>query len=370
MSPATGELFDQDLLDDPETLRAADATLREQAGAGARVRRELVASQAALAGIGRLGRPRAIVAAGSDARLLRAVLEPWCPVPFVAWPAPGLPGWAGANDLVLVLAPDGSDPDAVATVAEALRRGASVLVAAPERAPVSEGLGGRDTVLLPVETGDVLAAAVVVLAGLSSLGLGPQVDAETVAAAFDDVAVRCSPSRDVTTNPAKELALVLADALPLLWGGTVLSARAARRVVESIRGATGRAGLAADARHLLPVLEAAPPADLFADPFAGSSTDPFADPSADGDPEGGQVADRRPALVLLDDGSQGPEVRATRARLLATAERNDVRTHVLACHEGPEMARYASLLAEGTYAATYLAVGLGRFDRSGGRTGR
>lgn len=349
----TGGLFDQDLLDDPDALRAADDALRAQAGAGSRVRRESVASSAALSGIGRLGRPRAIVAAGSDARLLRAVLEPWCPVPFVAWPAPGLPGWAGANDLVLVLAPDGSDPDAVATVAEALRRGASVLIAAPEGAPVSEGLGGRDTVLLPVETGDVLAAAVVVLAGLSSLGLGPQVDAETVAAAFDDVAVRCSPSREVTVNPAKELALVLADALPLLWGGTVLSARAARRVVESIRGATGRAGLAADARHLLPVLEAAAPADLFADPFAESG------------PDDSPVADRRPALVLLDDGSQGPEVRATRARLLATAERNDVRTHVLACHEGPEMARYASLLAEGTYAATYLAVGLGRFGQAG-----
>lgn len=349
----TGALFDQDLLDDPDVLRAADQTLRAQAGAGSRVRREADASSAALSGIGRLGRPRAIVAAGSDARLLRAVLEPWCPVPFVAWPAPGLPGWAGANDLVLVLAPDGSDPDAGATLAEALRRGASVLVAAPTGAPVTEGLGGRDTVLLPVQTGDVLAAAVVVLQGLSSLGLGPRVDSETVAAAFDDVAVRCAPSRDATVNPAKELALVLADALPLLWGGTVLSARAARRVVESIRGATGRAGLAADARHLLPVLEAAAPADLFADPFA------------DGGSETGPVTDRRPALVLLDDGSQGPEVRATRAGLMATAERNDVRTHVLACHDGPEMARYASLLAEGTYAATYLAVGLGRFTPAG-----
>ena len=34
-------------------------------------------------------RPRAVVAAGPDSRLLRAVLEPWCPVPFVAWPGPG-----------------------------------------------------------------------------------------------------------------------------------------------------------------------------------------------------------------------------------------------------------------------------------------
>ena len=350
-SPASvAALFDETLLDDPVALRAADAALRAQAEAGSRVRREAAASSAALSGIHRLGRPRALVAAGADARLLRAVLEPWCPVPFVAWPAPGLPGWAGANDLVLVLAPDGADEDAISTVAEALRRGAPLLVAAPADSRVAEGLGGRDTVLLPAETGDVLAAAVVVLQSLCELGLGPEIDTDTVAAAFDQVAIRCAPSRDLTVNPAKELALVLADSLPLLWGGTVLAARAARRVVESIRDATGRAGLAADAGHLLPVLEAAPPADLFADPFAD-----------------GAGPDRRPALVVLDDGSEAPAVRANRARLLATAERHAVRSHVLSCVEGPEMARYAALLAEGTYAATYLALGLGRFgDGSGG----
>lgn len=344
-SSSVGALFDETLLDDPVALGNADAALRALAEAGSRVRREAAASSAALSGIHRLGRPRALVAAGADARLLRAVLEPWCPVPFVAWPAPGLPGWAGANDLVLVLAPDGRDEDAVSTVAEALRRGAPLLVAAPEGSRVTDGLGGRDTVLLPSATGDMLASAVVVLQSLCELGLGPEVDSDTVAAAFDEVAVRCSPARDLTVNPAKELALVVADSLPLLWGGTVLAARAARRVVESIRDATGRAGLAADARHLLPLLAATPPADLFADPFA----------------DGSGELDRRPALVVLDDGSQTPAVRANRARLLATAERHGVRSHVLACVEGPEMARYAALLAEGTYAATYLAVGLGRF---------
>ncbi len=337
--------FDENSLDDPVALATADSALRHQAEAGSRVRRESAAAASVLREVDRLGRPRAIVAAGPDARLLRAVLEPWCPVPFVAWPVPGLPGWAGANDMVLVLAPDGVDDGAAVTVAEALRRGATLVLAAPGDSPVSEGLGDRYTALLPVGTGDVLAAAVVVLQALCRLGLGPEVDADTVAAAFDEVAVRCSPGRDVTLNPAKELALVLADAVPLLWGGTVLSARAARRVVEAIRTATGRAGLAADARHLMPVLSAAGPADVFADPFADAE----------------QPTDRRPALVVLDDGSQEPLVRATRAQLLATAERHGVRSHVVACQEGPEMARYAALLAEGTYAATYLALGLGRF---------
>lgn len=344
-------MFDESLLDDPVALAAADGALRHQAGAGARVRREAAASAPAVAVVQTLDRPRAVVAAGPDARLLRAVVEPWCPVPFVAWPAPGLPGWAGTNDLVIVLAPDGGDGDTAATVAEALRRGASIVVAAPAGAAVTEGLGGRDAVLLPIGSGDVLAAAVVVLQGLCALGLGPEIDADAVAGAFDEVAVRCSPMRGMTENPAKELALVLADSLPLLWGGPVLSARAARRVVESIRSASGRAGLAADARHLLPVLEAVPGADLFADPFASD----------------GASVDRRPALVVLDDGSQTPEIRETRARLLATAERHDVRTHVLVADTGPELARYACLLAEGTYAATYLALGLGRYAAEGQR---
>src|SRR5690606_39580222 len=122
--------------------------------------------------------------------------------------------------------------------------------------------------------------------------LGPEVDHKAVAALLDDVAIQCSPNNDVASNPAKELALVLADALPLVWGGSVLAARAARRVVEALRLASGRPALAADAGHLLPVIEGAPPRDPFADPFA--------DPAA---------PVLRPALFVLDDGSEEPVIR-------------------------------------------------------------
>ena len=62
----------------------------------------------------------------------------------------------------------------------------------------------------------------------------------------------------------------------------MLSARAGRRIAESIRRATGRTALAADAEHLFPVLEATSPADVFADPFAEEG------------------AERRPVLVVLE----------------------------------------------------------------------
>ena len=78
-----------------------------------------------------------------------------------------------------------------------------------------------------------------------------------MAQALDDVAIACSPYRDLAVNPAKMLAIALADSTPLVWGGSVLAARAARRVAESIRRSSGRTALAGDAEHLLPVIAAA-----------------------------------------------------------------------------------------------------------------
>ena len=52
-------------------------------------------------------------------------------------------------------------------------------------------------------------------------------------------------------------AIALADTTPVVWGGSVLAARAARRVAESLRRSSGRSALAGDAEHLLPLIEAA-----------------------------------------------------------------------------------------------------------------
>lgn len=335
--------FEDGLLDDPAALARMDLHLRSIAEAGARVRREAgAATEAILAAVQGLADspPRAVVAAGPDSRLLRAVLEPFCPVPFVAWPGPGLPGWAGGLDLVVVLAPEGRDVATAGAVAEAVRRGCQLVVAAPEGSLVAQHAPGRYSTLLPTQTGDQLATAVVVLDLLDRLHLGPATDPDVVAAALDEVAVECSPHRDLAVNPAKILAIGIADANPLLWGGSVLAARAARRVAESIRRATGRAALAADAEHLLPVLEGAEPADVFADPFADGTSEP------------------RPMLVVLEDGNQDPTVHETRGRLLAAAQAAGVRVEHIGSEADGDVARYAALLSTGTYAAAYLQVGL------------
>ncbi|MEO9325958.1 SIS domain-containing protein [Nocardioides sp. C4-1] len=331
--------FDESRLDDEIALGAADLRLRTLAESGARVRREAGDAAAATATAPE-SRPRAVIAAGPDSRLLRAVLEPFCPVPFVAWPGPALPGWAGSLDLVVVLAPVGSDSGAASAVAEAVRRGCQVVVACPPGSMVAEHAEGRYTTLLPTTTDDQLATAVVMLSFLHRLGLGPEAHADTVAEALDAVAIACSPHRDISINPAKMLAIALADANPLVWGGSVLAARAARRVAESIRRSSGRTALAGDAEHLLPVIEAARPRDVFDDPFAD---------------DGGE---RRPVLVVLDDGADDPLVREQRGRLQAAAAERGVRVELVTAEAGGEVARYASLLLTGTYAAEYLRLGL------------
>lgn len=334
--------FDESRLDDGRALASIDLRLRTLAESGARVRREANECAPVLAALVAqdLPRPRAIVAAGPDSRLLRAVLEPTCPVPFVAWPNPGLPGWTGSLDLVVMLAPEGGDHGSASAVAEAVRRGAQVVVACPERSLVAEHAVGRHATVLPTATGDQLATAVVVLDYLWRVHLGPSADAEVVAKALDEVAEESSPHRDLAVNPAKALAISLADTNPLVWGGSVLAARAARRVAESLRRSSGRSAIAGDAEHLLPILEAANPRDVFADPFA---EDP---------------PDRRPSLLILDDGAEEALAVEQRAHLTEAAQHRGVRVETITSAADAEVARYASLVLAGTYAADYLRLGL------------
>jgi hypothetical protein len=336
--------FDESRLDDESALANADVRLRELAEAGARVRREAAEAEpgvaAAVATARDAQRPRAIVAAGPDSLLLRAVLEPWCPVPFVAWPGPGLPGWAGGLDLVVVLAPDGSDRGTAGAVAEAVRRGCQVVVASPEGSLVARHAEGRWSTIVSTVTRDQLATAVVVLEYLDQVGLGPRADHADVARALDEVAIACSPHRDLAVNPAKMLAIALADTNPIAWGGSSLAARAARRVSETIRRASGRSAIAGDAEHLLPLIQAARPRDVFDDPFA----------------EG--AVEARPLLLLFDDGADDAVTREDRERLRATAGEHGVRVETLTTEAGTEVARYASLVLSGRYAAEYLRVGL------------
>ncbi len=63
--------FDESRLDDDSILAESDHLLRPLAEAGARLRRESAAAEAAIASLAGEQRPRAVIAVGPEARLLQ-----------------------------------------------------------------------------------------------------------------------------------------------------------------------------------------------------------------------------------------------------------------------------------------------------------
>ena len=312
------------------------------ASAGARIR--WAALSEPIGRLARADRPRGVLVLGAEARLVRAVLEPTCPVPFTAWPGPALPAWLGPLDLVVALGSHDAPAWEVRCLAEAVRRGATIIAAAPAESALAAAGAGPLTTHLPTPHDDPMAAAIAVLALLGQLELGPAVDVELAAAAADSVAARCSPGRPLGDNPGKDLAVGLADSFPLVWGGTTLAGRASRRIAETLRRASGRLALAADAEELEAVLCNSPRRDVFTYTFE-------------------QQAESYPAPLLLD-ADQVPEPMTETARRL-TRLANDIGVRV--CHitsglaelGASDVERYVTLLLQGRYAATYLGIGLG-----------
>jgi hypothetical protein len=332
--------FDDSRLDDVDWLLRRGQRLRHLALAGSRLRQAVAAADpSALARAADGFRPRAVIALGPEARLMRAVAEPTCPVPLVAWPTSRLPAWVGSLDLVVVLA---SQPEVmVEAIEQAVRRGAVTFVVAPQPGAVAEHAVGRSTVSLWTGSDDHFVAAVMALAGLESLGLAPPVAPARVADSLDQVAEQCSPHVALGSNPAKDAAVCLADTVPLIWGGSVLAARASRRLAEALRQVTHRTVLAADASELLPVLTGATRQDLFADPF-------------DDGPSQGL------SLVCLDDDSPDPLIERSRRQLSDLADRHGVRLATVRHGQGGAVERYACLLQRGLFGAAYLGLGLNR----------
>lgn len=333
-------MFDDSRLEAPGL--GDHGSLHWLATAGARIRR--AAQRQPLGALDASDRPRGVLVLGTEARLVRAVLEPACPVPFMAWPGPVLPAWVGPLDLVVVLGDHDSPEWVLQCTREAARRGASLIVAAPEDSAVAVAAARPSgTCLIPTLDRDPMAAAVAVLAQLGSLGLGPVVYPEQVAEAADLVAEESGPARDLSENPAKMLAIALADAVPLIWGGTVLAARASRRIAEAVRAACGRPALAADASELDTLLRAVPVRDVFADPDE-------------------EAAEARPTLVLLDDHLLSGELGETAAALAKRAEAVGVRVTRISSGSEENAAtaieRYVTLLQRGLFGAAYLEVGL------------
>jgi len=258
-------------LDDVEGLLAADrdGLLRAAAMAGAQTRAVAAAvSEGELDDVRSAQRPRSLVwvhgqgAAHAAGTMLGAVLGPGISVPFVV--AAEVPPWIGVLDVVVVAGEDSGDPVLVAAASTAVRRGARVIVVAPEEGPLREAAAGRAVLLAPrVAVPDHFVLTRYLAAGLAiTMAVDPAVhiDLDRLADELDAEALRNSAGREVFTNPAKHLAermsgreVVLAGEgaamLALARHAATVLLRVAHQVVAAVGGADAlvalRSGLGA-----------------------------------------------------------------------------------------------------------------------------
>ncbi|WP_433562773.1 tobH protein [Nocardia sp. CA-151230] len=220
-------------LDDVASLEAADAggVLRSAASGGAQVRATAAAlSEDALTRLTDL-RPRSLVLVSGSGRaaraatLLIAALGDRTSMPLV--PATSIPPWVGPLDVVLVAGDDAGDPRLAEAVDRALRRGAEVVVAAPDEGPIRAAAAGRATVLAPrVRVLDhnrmlrYLAAGLAVLTTIDPHRIGPLVpELNALADLLDEEALRDGPQHEAFHNPAKTLATRMQQRKRLVLAG-------------------------------------------------------------------------------------------------------------------------------------------------------
>lgn len=275
-------MLDDSLFDDPARLADMDSAglLRLAALAGAQVRscaeaaNEIELDELADA------RPRAVVlltrpgVGPGVAGLLAALAGPRCPVPLVI--SEELPSWVGALDAVFAHTDDVGDVTLAESVATACRRGASVVLAVPDEGPVAAAGAGRAKLLPPrvpvppaLSFGYVFAAGICTLRALRLL----EFDVDELAEQLDKEAERAHPGHESLSNPAKSLALRLADRSPLLWGLDPVSTAVA------VHGAYALGAHAGVPCHVSDYPQAAAQRGLHrAAASVGSEADIFADP--------------------------------------------------------------------------------------------
>ncbi|WP_285662927.1 SIS domain-containing protein [Actinorhabdospora filicis] len=360
---------DEGRLETAEAIAAGDpgGALLAVAQAGPQMREAAaLAAEANLASLADEGRPRAVVVAGVGTAgrtgdILSTVAGPRAPVPVVAHRSAGIPGWVGAADVVIAVSASGRSPEALAAAEAAARRGARlVAIGAPDTELQAVAERARAP-YIPVPRRaparmSLWALTVPVLMAAKSFGLIRlnEADIAETAARLDADAERCKPSADPFVNPAKSLALDMANSIPVVWGSSPLAGVAARRFGDM---------LAANARYPVVAGELGEVGrgrvgllDGVFGTLAEQDRDIFADPGDD------DVSSTRLRIVLLrDDGIDGEDdgapndVRRADA-VVELADRRGIRCDVINAEGASALERLASLVAVPDFTSVYLAL--------------
>lgn len=405
--------LDEALLDDTDELLRKDSrgTLRALATAGAQTREAIaLAGEAGVDRLSRSERPRSVLVAalgGSAlvADVLELLAEPGSPVPVQARRNLPLPGWVGPLDLVVAVSLSGRAPGPVAVAAEAARRGAALLTVGEQDSPLADVCRRARGVHVGVGRGRASSRTALwslltpVLLGAHGLGLldCPEDTMAQVAERLDERAESFRPSSESFVNPAKMLAVQLAETLPMVLGdgplGGVAAARASSMLARTARipapfgelpdaasqivacfdgpytaAGGARAGTYDERRIRLGDIDtskwephhfAEPEGELMEQPTGPGGRDIFADPYLDG-PAAPQLG-----LLMLRDAPPDPVTDASAQAValtdavLQTAAEAGVRVTEAQAAPGPPIVRLADHVATVDFAATFLALGLG-----------
>src|SRR5450759_2794029 len=343
-------LLDEALLNDPDHIVSCDSrqTLVALATAGAQVRQAVTLSREA--GIERVAggdRPRSVLVAslgGSAvvADVLELLAEPGSPVPVTVRRNLPLPGWVGPLDLVVAVSP----------LAEVCARARGVHI------DVGRGRTSSRTALWSLLTPVILAAGEL---GLIEAGVSVMSD---TADRLDLHAEACRPTSESFVNPAKILAMALAETVPVVLADGPLNGVAAGRAASMLARTARMPATSGELPDAASQIVA-----CFDGPFTAggghqvgvrqSAPDIFADPFLDG------PAQPRLGLLLLRDAppatltqEQG-EAEALTDAVLQTAYDAGVRVSTVVAEPGHPLVRLAGQIAQTDFAATYLAIGLG-----------
>lgn len=380
--------FDEALLDDLDELVRKDSrsTLRALATAGAQTREAVsLTVEAGLERVAAFERPRSVLVAalgGSAlvAEVLELLAEPGSPVPVQARRNLPLPGWVGPLDLVVAVSLSGRAPGPLAVAAEAVRRGASLLTVGADDSPLAQVC--RQARGVHVGTGRVERTSsrtalwsllTPVLLGADALGLidCPEAVMLAVADRLDARSESFRPSSEAFVNPAKVLAVSLAQTLPVVLGdgplGGVAAARASSMLARTARIPAPFGELPDAAGQIVACFDGPftaasgelTPRPTGPDTTARSARDIFADPYLD--------APTPPRLgLLMLRGAPAPlpsresaEREALTEAVLHTAQQAGVSVLQVQADPGSPVVQLADQVATVDFAATYLALGLG-----------
>lgn len=355
-------VFDDTLLADPARLADADTAgvLRATAMAGAQVRSCIeLAAEAGLATRLDVGRPRCLVliarpGVGHGAvALLAALLSPGCPVPVVI--ADVVPSWIGALDVVYAHTDDPGDRELAASLDRAVRYGATVVLSGPSDGPVAAAVAGHGVLIAPrVVVGSQQALPRALVSGLltvNAMGL-LNADLDSLADQLDTEAEKSHLAHESFVNPAKALALRLAERTPLLWG---LDPVAAAVAVHAGHALASHASVVCDVADYR---QAATRSALHRSAVGGTrGHDIFADPD-ESDVTGAKM---RVVLIAVRSGPSVVAARRDAEDMLAGADILDISEEI----EADEPTRAAVLALRFELAAVYLGLATGSIGGAG-----